>query len=295
MPRGSFGFEVSGEGAILDTAANVERLGGLWLDRSRIAGELLGDGDPGDFDFGAWHIACHLVAASGVRRAADGRLLWLEVSHNSTDDGYTAAVTARDGDGISTWPISTDEGRRLLACSTLLGFVEGNSVGRISARGIDDPPTLFNGWRRQDFDQPTDLTKDGGRVWEHWCTTRDIRSSSRIGISVLSAYLSLVANLRDLFPAVVARGRSGYSHPAQLCALVESGFIGEPAALSDLIPTEIPPTCESLLLHATPVLSLQAAEALDWQDPPRYYMFARRIDQWCPAAVIRDQLSALRR
>jgi len=294
MRRGRLGFEVTIEGDLVDNAANVELLRRLWLDRSTIWGNDLGEGDPGDFDHGAWHIACHLAAAAGVCLAADGRLLWLEVTHNSADDTYYATVSAQCDVGIETWRAASAEGRTLLQGATVLGFVEGNSVGRTSARVVHDPPTRFNLWRRQDFDQPVDSTMDGGKVWEHWCTTRDIRPSSVIGTSVLTAYVSLVARLGDLFPAVVARGRNDYAHPVQLCAMVHGGFVGERSAVTGLSPSALPAIAEELLRQATPKSALGAVRTLDWSAPPRYYMSSRRIDRWCPSAVIRDQLGRSR-
>jgi hypothetical protein len=255
-----------------------------------IDGIDLGEGDPGDFDNGAWHIACHLVAAGGVLRADDGRLLWLEVSHVGAADQYYATVTASVGTKPVTQPIASVEGQRLLQSALVLGFVEGNSVGRISARGINDSPSQFNQWRRQDFDHPAGSIQDGGRVWEHWCATRDIRSSCNVGTSVLSAYVCLVATLGDLMPALVARGRSDYAHPTQLCALAEAGFIREESALSDVRPIPLPHSAEQLLQQACPDSALEAAEALSWDEPPRYYMFQRRIGSWCPIDRIRDEL-----
>ena len=85
-PRGTFNFEATGAGDLASSRANVEALRRLWLDRTLISGSNLGPGDEGDFDNGAWHVACHLVAAGGVRRAADGRVVWLEVSHDAARD-----------------------------------------------------------------------------------------------------------------------------------------------------------------------------------------------------------------
>src|SRR5262245_52895239 len=97
MPRGTFGFEVSPTGELLDSPANVEVLRGLWLDRTLVSDRDIGGGDEGDFDDGAWHSSCHLVAGGGVRRRADGSLLWLEISHDSADDDYFASVTVQNG------------------------------------------------------------------------------------------------------------------------------------------------------------------------------------------------------
>ncbi len=293
MNRGTFGFEVTADGNLVDCAANVELLRKLWLDRTMIDGADLGEGDPGDFDHGAWHIACHLAAAGGVLRAEDGRLLWAEISHICATDRSDATVTTMVGDSAKTWPIASAEGRGLVHNSTVLGFIEGNSLGRTSARGVNDTPTLFNLWRRQDFDQPVGSTRDGGKVWEHWCTTRDIRPSCEIGTSVVSAYVCLVAAIADLFPALVARGRSDYGHPKQLCALVNAGFVSEDSALSEKMPTALPATAEKLLLQSCSSLALEAVEQLEWEETPRYYMFPRRIDKWCPTAVIRDELQKM--
>src|SRR5262249_54511318 len=156
--------------------------------------------DPGDFLYGAWHSSCHLAGAGGVRQANDGRLLWLEISHRPARDEYFASISWSCASGAQTVPIDSAEGLELLDGSELFGFVEGNSTGRTSARNVNDAPTMFNLWRRQDFDQPVTSASWGGKVWEHWCTLRDIRATSRLGTSVLSAYISLVAAMGDGFP-----------------------------------------------------------------------------------------------
>src|ERR1700738_5059940 len=123
--RGTFFFQTTGDG-ILDTAGNVEALRRLWLGRTLINGGDLGPGDEGDFDNGAWHVSCHVAGASGVRRARDGRLLWLEISHNAARDENFASVTAE-----KTLRLDSSDAKALLEGSTLLGFVEGNSTGHI--------------------------------------------------------------------------------------------------------------------------------------------------------------------
>ncbi len=148
--RGSLAFEVDANGNLANNTSNVEKRRQLWLDRSVIAGDALGPGDPGDFDHGAWHVACHLVAAGGVRRRADGRMLWIEISHDAERDVYYASVTHSGDLEPRTVPLDSVEGNALIAGSTLLGFVEGNSTGHISARGASDPEDMFNGNPRQD-------------------------------------------------------------------------------------------------------------------------------------------------
>ena len=289
--RGSLGFLVS-DGDLLNAAANVLLLRQLWLDRALINGDALGPGDPGDFDHGAWHSSCHLLGAGGVRRAADGRPLWLEVSHPGVRDEYYASVTVRDKAGPRTVPLDSADGRSLVAGSALLGFVEGTSTGRTSARHVFDPPDRFNLWRRQDFDQPVTSELEGGKVWEHWCTLRDLRPPNRLGLSVLTAYVSLVAALGDRFAATVARGRRDYGHPTQLAAMVHAGFVGPEAAAWDVTPVAIPAAAEKLLLEADPARSLEAAEQLDWSKGPRYFMFARKLNSWSPAKAVKADLKA---
>jgi hypothetical protein len=290
MSRGTFQFETTDEGALYNMAGNVKTLRRLWLDRKLIDGEDLGPGDPGDFDYGAWHVACHLLGAGGVMQSASKQLLWLEVSHDPARDDYYASVTTQAKTGPATCRLDSAEGRSLVAGATLAGFVEGNSVARISARGTNDPPELFNLWRRQDFDQPVGEEADGGKVWEHWCTLRDIRPSARIGTSVLTAFVSLVSVLGDRFVPTVARGRRDYGHPKQLRAMVKAGFVGKQSALWDTQPVAIPPAAEKLFLEAEPAKSLPAAAQLDWSKTPRYYMFQRRIQSWSTTDKVKEDL-----
>jgi hypothetical protein len=294
MLRGALQFDVTDEGDLVDSARNVETLRALWLHHTLVQGEDLGPGDRGDFAVGAWHVGCHLAGAAGVRRATDGSRIWLEISHDSATDEYFASATVKSAGTVRTVRLDSAEGRTLLRSSVLLGFIEGNSTGRTSARGIQDSPDRFNLFRRQDFDMPVDdVESDGGKVWEHWCTLRDIRSSCRIGTSVLTAYVALSAALGDMFVATVARGRRDYGHPVQLAAMVWAGLTSERSALWEGQPTAIPAEIEQLLLCAEPARALEAVERLDWSGPPRYYMFQRRIQQWNPVADAKKALKAL--
>ena len=291
MERGSYKFDVSDDGDLVDSAANIERLRQLWLDRRVISGDSLGPGDPGDFDNGAWHVGCHVAAACGVQQRADESLAWLQISHDDRTDRYFASVSVLEGRNARTVPVESAEGRILLRDSSLLGFVEGASTGRTSTPFANDPPTLFNLWRRQDFDQPPGSDEDGGRVWEHWCTLRDIRPTHAIGTSVLTAFVALTATLGDLFIPTVARGRKEYGHPEQLRAMIASGLVDRKSAVVNITPTAIPPYCEAVFEDADPATSLKAAASLDWSNGPRYYMFTRKIAGWNTAADVERSLS----
>jgi hypothetical protein len=274
-------FQIDGAGNLLNSAINVNLLRDLWVGRSLIKGDDLGPGDPGDFDHGAWHGSCHLLGAGGVRQASDGRFLWLEVGHSEDRDEYLGTITYRTSAGMSTLPLDSAEGRELIASSVVRGFVEGNSRGRTSSRGCNDLPDCFNLWRRQDFDQPIESQLDGGKVWEHWCTLRDLRSVNRSGLSVLSAYVSLASALGDRFAPTVLRGRREYGHPMQLAAMVHCGFVSADSAIADMNPLAIPEDLESCFLHACPRQSLEGVERLEWCDKTlSYYMFGRKLASW---------------
>jgi hypothetical protein len=292
MERGSYEFEAADSGGLLNTASNVELLRELWLDREQISGDNLGPGDPGDFDHGAWHVACHLAGACGVQRRPDGSLAWLQISHHGREDLYFASITVLEGANTRTVPLDSAEGRMLQLGNRVVGFVEGTSKGRISARFTKDPPTLFNLWRRQDFDLPPGSPQDGGRVWEHWCTLRDIRPEHRIGTSALTAYVSLTAALGDHFVPTVARGRREYGHPVQLREMILAGLTSQQAALWDGMPKAIPANCEAVFEDADPATSLKAASAFDWSDKLSYYMFTRKITGWSKVADVQRDLKA---
>lgn len=282
--RGTYKFLVSDSGDLLDNPENIELLRRLWLDRNLINGVNLGPGrDSRDFTYGGWHSSCHLVAGRCVRQTSDGRLLLLEISHEGGRDIYYASVSVKSPGGVEHFRMDTDQGRDLLENSKLLGYIEGASKGHTTARGVNDTPDLFNGWLRQDYDQPARGNQDGGPVWEHWCTTRDIRASCEVGSSVISAYISLAAAAGDLFPATVARGRTSYHHPDQLNAMITTGFTTARSASWDTSPIPIPRAQQLLLYEATYTNALQAIEQLVWDAAkPRYYMFSRRINSWDP-------------
>ena len=96
MYRGNYEFDVDENGDLKNSADNLEKLRKLWLDRDNIDGDDIGTGDPGDFDNGAWHVACHLLGGGGVRKLANGKLAWLQVSYNSATDRYFASATVRE-------------------------------------------------------------------------------------------------------------------------------------------------------------------------------------------------------
>jgi hypothetical protein len=274
ITRGS--FQVDGAGALIANQSNVDALRNLWA--SRPEGLNLG---PGVNATGAWHVACHLVAGGCVRRSADGQTLWLEISHVPADDTYVATVTAGASDAPTTSPLDSDEGRALLESSTLLGFVEGSSEGHITARGVTDPPGRFGQFMRQNYDKPVDATGDGGRVWEHWCTTRDLSPDSPLSVSLLTAYLELCNAAGDRFAPTVARGRTDYGHPEQLVAMIEAGFTTEESARWRTSPKPISPEAQLGLYEATAVAAHKEIQAFEWSDAdPAYFMFQRRIDQW---------------
>lgn len=270
--RGSSGFEVDAEGAVLATENNVEALRALWA--SRPPGLEVG---PGVGPAGAWHVSCHLVAGGCVRRTTEGQTVWLEISHRPANDTYQATVTH----DLSSDGLDSPSARQILDGSTLLGFVEGTSEGHISAPDVADSPARFEGWMRQNYDQPPGSTDQGGRVWEHWCTTRDLDPGSELSVSLLTAYLQLCNAAGDRLAPTVARGRTTYGHPGQLRALVDAGFTSGDSAAWPTTPKPIDREAELLLQEATPQSALEAARSLPWSDEgPSYFMFPRKIGDW---------------
>lgn len=293
MPvRGTYNFETDYTGKLVNNNNNLDRLIRLFRDSEIIEGNW-GPGDPGDFDYGSWHILCHLAAGAGVFKNDKG-FLWVSLTHAGDKDEYIASVSVRKSENnIRTIFLNSPEGMGLIASSRMLGYVEGSSQGHIWAKNIKDPPTAFNNSCRQDYNCDIDSTSDGGPVWELWCTTRDIRQSAAVGCSVISAYLTLVSTLGGKFVASLARGRRDHEHPCQLCALVKAGFILREDALWDTMPKPLTPDAERLLKEARPEASLKAAEKLQWDTSGElyYYMFQRKINSWSKASDVNDDLN----
>ncbi|MBL7995821.1 hypothetical protein JNM05_10675 [bacterium] len=290
--RGTYEFEITKEGNVISNSHNLEKLRELFLDKA-IVNNALGPGDPGDFDYGAWHILCHLAAACAVFRRPSGELLWVEISHLPVIDIYTATVTVEcSRENVTTFPLNSSEGKALLDGPTMLGFVEGTSLGHISARSVRDTADKFNNNLRQDYEHDVESPKDGGRVWEHWCTVRDIRVGNIVGTSVLRAYLDIVAICGGHFVGVVGRGRGDYDHPIQLAALVNAGLLSVEEALVEITPIEIPNESEQLICSSNPRQCVIGARLMNWS-PSRiaYQMFNRSIGSWCNTIRLREYLT----
>ena len=274
-PAGRGSFEVDPNGALVPSEANLVALRELWA--SRPDGLELG---PGVGATGAWHVGCHLVAAGCVHRASDGQILWIEISHVPADDTYAATLTTGLDQQSETMRLDSPDARQLLESAALLGFVEGTSEGHITARGVQDPADRFDGYSRQDYDREPGSQQQGGRVWEHWCTTRDMAPDSDLSISLLTAYLQLCSVGGDLFAPTVARGRTAYGHPAQLDGMINAGFTTRESAAWRTTPQPIGRESELRLQEATPGDALRAIQSLAWSDEePTYYMYPRRINE----------------
>ena len=130
--------------------SNLGKLCALFLDKE-IVGNALGPGDAGDFDNGAWHILCHLDAGCAVVKRPTGELMWIEISHVPIADVDIAAVTIEcPNEHMTTFLLDSLEGRTLLEGANPLGFVEGTSLGHISARSVKDPEDKLNGCLRHE-------------------------------------------------------------------------------------------------------------------------------------------------
>jgi len=290
MPiRGTYCFETDNNGTLVDNANNLEKLRKLFRDGAIINGHW-GPGNEGDFDNGSWHLLCHLAGGSGALVTRSGRA-WCGITHLPATDSYQASVVYRRNGTVVTSPLRSAEGFSVSDGAQVLGYVEGSSIGHIAARGVNDPPNAFNHWPRQSFDKNPGTDEDGGTVWEHWCTTRDIRSSSAIGSAVLHAYLTLVSRFGGRYVAAVARGRREHDHPTQLAALLNAGLLTRDDATWNVSPEPIPQNAQELLYEARQADMLQAVELLPYTPGvQKYFMFQRRIDQWSRTDDVRSDL-----
>jgi hypothetical protein len=288
-PRGSYEFSIDGRGAVVLDPKNLERLRRLFRDGA-IIGEEWGPGDEGDFDNGSWHVFCHLAGGTGAYSLGEGRA-WVGITFDAPSGLYRASATWREDGRIRTSPLASVDVQTRLATGKCLGFIEGTSLGHVSARGMNDDDVIFNKWKRQQFDQDVNSEEDGGVVWEHWCTSRDIRPTSKIGTSVLEAWLELVNAMGGRFIAAVARGRRDYGHPVQLAAMVKAGLLSEEEALWETTPRPIPKAQQALLYEARPNDALVAVEALPFvANEQRYFMFERRIGHWSKSEDVKKDL-----
>ena len=283
--RGSLQFQITPAGDLQNPRPTCGCSRQLWADRTLIRGDDLGPGDPGDFDHGAWHSSCHLLGAGGARRATDGRVLWLEVSHARARDEYFASVTFRDSGKPQTVPLDSAEGRDAgRAIALLLGSWRG---------------TRPAGHRRaMSSMRPTGSISGGGRI----STSRSPRSSKagRSGSTgVRSATCGRPTGLGCRRSRPTCRssrrweiGSAPRSRAAGAITATRSnsarwstpGFVGKDSATWNATPTPIPAAWNRCSWTPNPSEALAAVEQLDWEKPPKYFMFERRIKSWSTAA-----------
>lgn len=289
--RGAYKFVIDSNGRIKFNVENLEKLRSLFLDKSTINGELLGPGEPGDFDSGGWHILCHLTAGCAVFRKSN-RTIWVEISHVPLIDKYTATITVDGGEEpVSTFPLLSDEGNDIMMNAELIGFVEGSSYGHISAREVRDKADNFNNNNRQEYDMEETSKKEGGRVWEHWVATRNINPHSSVGTSILASYLAMLTICGGVFTATIGRGRMDYHHPEQLRAIVEAGLITIDEALVDITPKPIPKVSETMIYSANPIICVNSIRNFPWdKNNISYFMFERKINRWSKNIVLKKVL-----
>ena len=291
MYRGNYEFDVDENGNLKNSAYNLEQLRKLWLDRDNIDGDDIGPGIPAISTTAPGMSPATSLGGGGVRKLANGKLAWLQVSYNGATDRYFASATVREDKATRIVLLNSAEGA---PCCRTRNF----SALSKELRSAGCPPATSPIRRRCSTCGAGRIStsrrarpQDGGRVWEHWCTLRDIRPAHAIGTSVLTAFVSLVAALGDLFIPCVARGRREYGHPVQLRAMVRAGLVGRASATWDGKPSAISKEAEKLLLEADEAAALKAAEQLKWSSPPQYYMFSRKISGWSKAEEVKADIS----
>lgn len=275
----NYSFQRDSQGRLIENDHNLHEMQRLFLDWDIIKdnggeGTRRGDG-------GAWHGACHLVAAGILGVHKNSGLVWFEVGWDQRRECYEAQVVLEGETGMRIKNI-TGHGKSWAEEVRIVAYVEGNSCGAISDKNAADLGNSEIDDRRQDYNRnPTDFERQGGKVWEHWCTTRDIRSSDALGKQVLRAYLTLLTIGGTEFAATVLRGRPYCGHPTQLKACIEAGLVSEEDASWPGIPEPIPTSAQLLFYHSDPFQSLAACRQLPLGENSRnYFMFQRCLHQW---------------
>lgn len=276
----NYDFQRDGVGGLLETTHNVEELRRLFLDWDIIGG----DGGEGTErgDGGSWHGACHMLAAGIVAESKSGDLAWFEIAWDERSSSYAPVAVVKSGSKVEVHNVL---GRAVDWANTtsVVAYVEGNSCGATSNRSADDPGNSDKDDRRQDYNRfPLDLAGEGGKVWEHWCTTRNLVDDKGPGMQALRAYLSLLCIGGGSFAATVLRGRPSYGHPAQLAGCVKSGLVSASDAGWTGTPDPIPPEAVVLYHYSDPVISLAASRRLPLEKAKglRFFMFPRSIHLW---------------
>jgi len=286
--RGEYGFTIDSQEHLLCNEDNYQKAQRMFLDWNIINGQGGPGTDPNDK--GSWHILCHLAGASALFESPKKLPGWVGITYNEVGNSYAATFSYYQGEKVRIAALDSDEARKAMASYVLRGYIEGASRGHILNRKANDPGDSTKVDRRQDYDQQVDSTKDGGPVWEHWTTTRDILTVDSLGTSLLMSYLRLVALLGGRYCGTVARGRFDreYCHVIQLCSLVEAGFIAPQDALWEVEPVTIPQEVQVVFHEANPEAFLQGATMLldIAKAQENYYMYERRIDNFVAASSL---------
>jgi hypothetical protein len=229
--RGEYGFAINSHGHLLDSEDNFQKAQRMFLDWKIINGQ----GGPGtnSNDKGSWHVLCHLAGAAALYQSSEKLPGWAGITYDEASNSYVATFSYYYKEKVRTALLDSEEARHVITGYEPRGYVEGASRGHILNRKANDPGDPQKDDRRQDYNQPVDSTKDGGPVWEHWTTTRDILTSDSLGTGLLRSYLRLVALLGGRYCGTVARGRfeREYCHIIHLCSLVHAGLYCAPGCL----------------------------------------------------------------
>jgi hypothetical protein len=293
-PRGEFAFDTDARGRLADTPENLERTRKMFRDW----GLILYHGGPGtkEGDNGSWHVLCHLAGAAALFADGQGRPGWAGITYDDAEGAYRATFSFEDGKGVRTLPLSSSDARATLGRFAPRGYVEGASRGHILDRKAKDPGDSRLVDRRQDYDRSVNSDQDGGPVWEHWCTSRDIVKPKSLGSGLLAAYHTLVSSVGGRLAATVARGRfePEYSHLLQLRGMVRAGFVSAEDVSWDVTPVKIPSAAEKLLYEARPAEFLKAVKLLlkSSGKDDTYHMYSRKIASFVPSALAMKVVTA---